>query len=1060
MTDRDDKPRRRGLPPFSVLLIAAALAVAGIAFIPRLNIQHEPSVRDRHITVSFSWGGVSARILEQTVTSRIEGALASIAGCDDVSSTSYLGWGSVAVHFRKGIDMTAARFEVATTIRNIYSKLPEGVSYPSISMTESGARDKTILTYTIKAGIPTERIYDYVQAHVVSPLSRVDGVGKVDLSGATPYEWVITFDPEETETAGLTVSHLASAFRDYFSSDVVGMASVEGEDGSPRSITLKLRNRASLDFDYIPVARRGDRIFYLRDFASARRREALPSSYFRINGLNVITLSITSEAHTNLLRVAEAARSRMEELQREFPAEISASLTYDASQRIKSELEKICRRTLLCVAILLLFVCVVSRDMRYVLMIAATLVVNILVAVGCYALCGLDIHIYTLAGITVSLGIVIDTAIIMVDHYSYHRNRRVAVSIIGALLTTIGALSVILLLPEDQRLNLADFSLVIAINLVVAMAAAFLFVPAMLEKFPLKRSMTSLSLRHRRRTVRITRLYERMIVWGRRHRLLFAIILVWGFGIPVFLLPDKMDGNRSREDQPFHSRLYNDIMGSKFVADHRRTIDMIFGTTLNLFNSKIRRYGFYRSPAQKVLSVSAGMPEGCTVQQLDDIVRHMENYISRFDEVASFHTYVWSYDNAQIDIRFRREWENTAFPVQLKQELISAAANFGGATWRVWGVDDNTFNNNVTTAYRSNTIRLFGYNYDQLSMYAERLLDTLRANRRVSDPEIMDGDSWSLPKTEFDIRYDAERIAATGLDIYGYYSMLNDRLYSGTAAWVFTDDGLQRAVMESSGRDRFDRWHLENAAVRIDSTQTKLSAAGAIEKRRTGMSILKSQQSYRMQVGYDFVGSYELSNRLTKKILDQFNEEILPLGFKVDSPSFGGGGWQNKTHAKLILLITAIIYAMCAVIFESLRKPLVIIMMIPVSFIGVFLLFGLSGFRFDQGGFAAFVLLCGIVVNAGIYLINEYDDCRLTSRRRGVRLYLKAHNRKIVPILLTIISTILGLAPFLYDGPDEVFWFAFAAAAMSGTAFSLIALFVYLPVFMPLDEKEKQRNKR
>lgn len=107
---------------------------------------------------------------------------------------------------------------------------------------------------------------------------------------------------------------------------------------------------------------------------------------------------------------------------------------------------------------------------------------------------------------------------------------------------------------------------------------------------------------------------------------------------------------------------------------------------------------------------------------------------------------------------------------------------------------------------------------------------------------------------------------------------------------------------------------------------------------------------------------------------------------------------------------------MCAVIFESLRKPVVIILMIPVSFIGVFLTFGWSDFVFDQGGFAAFVLLCGIVVNAGIYLINEQNNWADVSHQHGIRLYLKAYNHKIIPIMLTILSTVLGLVPFLYDG--------------------------------------------
>ncbi len=198
-----------------------------------------------------------------------------------------------------------------------------------------------------------------------------------------------------------------------------------------------------------------------------------------------------------------------------------------------------------------MFVYLVSRDFRYLLIIMATLVVNILVAVVFYNLLRLDIHIYTLAGITVSLGIIIDTSIIMVDHYSYYRDRRVFVSILGALLTTIGALGIVWLLPEEQQANLTDFSLVIVINLAVSLLVALLFVPALLDKFPLGRSMTASSVR--RRTVRravFTRLYGRFIAWGRRHRWIFVVALVWGFGIPTFLLPDKIaerrTGNLSR----------------------------------------------------------------------------------------------------------------------------------------------------------------------------------------------------------------------------------------------------------------------------------------------------------------------------------------------------------------------------------------------------------------------------------------------------------------------------------------------------------------------------------
>ena len=1048
MTNRFDINRsQRGIPAFSVLLIMAALAVIGVAMLPMLNVQYTPSPVERKIDVSFTWPDASARLIEQSVTS-------AITGSESVSSRSSKGSGRVTIRFRKGTEMAAARFEVASAIRNLYPKLPEEVSYPAISIATGGPRESDMLVYTIKADLPSRRIEEYVEAHMSTPLSQTEGVGKVSLSGVTPFEWVITFDPKAMEVNGISAADLAAAFRDYFRSDVIGLTTLPHADGTDRSIVLKLRNRASLNFGDIPIARRNGRIYHLRDFATARWCEAPPSTYFRINGLNTITLSIGCEASTNMLRVAENVKEEMQRLQAAFPPGISATLTYDASEYVSGELHKIYLRTLLCVAILMLFVYLVSRDFNYLLIIAVTLAVNILVAVVFYNLLNLDIHIYTLAGITVSLGIIIDSSIIMVDHYSYYRNRRVFVSILGALLTTIGALGIVWLLPEKQQANLTDFSLVIVINLVVSLIVALLFIPALLDKFPLKRSMTVSSVKRRRLTVRVSRAYARFIGWGRRHRWLFIVALIWGFGIPTFLLPEKIEPEKG-ETPGRGTELYNKIMEGRFMTEHRSFLDKFLGSSLHLFHTATSRYNNFREPEQKVLYVNAGMAEGCTVQQLNDVVRHMENYICQFDEVDMFRTRITSYDNARIEITFKPEYENSGFPSMLKQELTSAAINFGGATWRVWGIDDNSFNNNIVSSYRSNQIRLRGYNYDQLAAYADRLIDSLSTNRRVSEPEIMDGDAWTLPHNEFTIRYDDERIAATGLDVSDYYTILNTMLYQSRLPSVYNGEELQQVILESGDRDRFDRWHIANAQVGIDSLRTKLSTVGTIEKHRTGISIRRSKQSYEILVGFDFIGSYELGKRLIERTVRQLNDEILPIGFRADSPSHNFGRKEKQQQAWLILLVVAIIYTMCTILFESLRKPLVIILMIPISFIGVFLSFGWSDFIFDQGGFAAFVLLCGIVVNAGIYLINEEDTCAAISGKRGIALYLKAFNHKIVPISLTILSTILGLAPFLYDGPEEVFWFAFAIAAISGTFFSVIALLIYLPIFLPM-----RRNSR
>ena len=133
---------------------------------------------------------------------------------------------------------------------------------------------------------------------------------------------------------------------------------------------------------------------------------------------------------------------------------------------------------------------------------------------------------------------------------------------------------------------------------------------------------------------------------------------------------------------------------------------------------------------------------------------------------------------------------------------------------------------------------------------------------------------------------------------------------------------------------------------------------------------------------------------------------------------------------------------------QSLKQPFAIISMIPLSFIGVFLTFYLFDFNFDQGGYASFILLCGISVNSALFIINDYNNLKKQYPKRNEQdLYFKAFNYKIIPIILTIISTIVGLIPFVWNGQNEAFWFSFAVGSIGGLLFSLIGIFFYLPMF-------------
>ncbi len=1038
---------------FSVILVMVVLMIVGTAVIPLLNIQYTPSVRQQSLSVYFSWPDASAKLVEQQVTSRIEGLVAGVKGIQHVGSVSRRGSGQVSVEFKSKEDADVIRFEIASLLRRIYPELPEGVSYPTISVSTLGENASPVITYTLNSALPPQQILRYAENNLLRALSVIEGVNTIELTGAMPEYIEVRFSAERMAEYGVSPADLAEAIERFGGErQTVGKLEIAEDTEEGEEVMLLLTTASTGSLERLPVASAAGRIIRLEDLATVRLREYPPRSYYRINGLNTINIAVYPEKNVNTIRLADAARSEMGHLGLSFPEGFSVQVVQDTTEYIEEELDKILFRTVLCVLILLGFVFVVSRNARYLLIIAVTLAANILIAFIFYYLFRLELHLYSLAGVTVSLGIIIDTAIIMVDHYGFYRDRRVFLSILAALLTTVASLTIVFLLPEEQRANLMDFAAVIIINLLISLAIALFFVPALMDKIRLRQKMERQKFGMKRRVVRATQVYARYIRFGRRYRWAFITAAILAFGLPVHLLPAEIEA-KNGEELTRSQEFYNQTLGSSLYQDKlKKPLEIALGGTFRLFSEGIQWSGYYREPARPELTISAGMPEGCTVQQLNEVMQAMENFLSQYEEIDFFTTRITGYDNGTIRVAFKKEVENGYFPLFLKNAVISKAINFGGATWSVYGIDDQGFNNNVVSTYKSNRIRLTGYNYDQLYDYAEGLQESLSKNPRVSAPGIYGEVGWgqNLVRNEYYIRFDPEKLALYGLNLNGVYAALNNLLTDRRAGRVYTGNALVDIGLVADQTESFDRWHLNNAYIDVQGVNVRLSDLGEIQKRPMGNDIYRDDQQYRLFVAYDFVGPYELANRVLDEQTDRMNEEVLPLGFRAWAVRSGWSGEDGAKQYLLLILIVAIIYFIGAILFESLLQPLAIISLIPISFIGVFLTFYLTGYRFDQGGFAAFVLLCGIVVNAGFYVVSEYNHIRIRSRQAPLRSYLSAYNHKIVPILLTVVSTILGLIPFLFEGESEVFWFSFAIGTMGGMVFNLVALIFYLPLFISL----------
>ena len=1036
---------------FTLIVTFVCLSLVGIALVPLLPVKLSPSRDMPGLSVSFSMSGNSARVVETEVTSRLEGMLSRVNGIRNITSTSDNGSGYIRIELDRYADIDATRFEVSTLIRQLWSQLPDGVSYPLISTQRSDDNaSRPFMTYTLNAPATPIVIQKYGEERIKPLLSALNGVYKVELSGATPMEWRIVYDNVQLESTGISVQDILDAITERYGREFLGICELE-KGGTSEWIRFVRTTEGSTD-GFVPseiaVRSKDGSMIPLDRLVRVTRTEQEPTSYYRINGLNSIYLSITASETANQLALAEEVKKVVAEAEAVMPPGYEMHTGYDATEYISKELDTIWFRTGITVLILLLFVALITRNMRYLFLIVTGLTVNIAVAAIFYYAFGLEIQLYSLAGITISLNLVIDNIIVMTDHILRRRNLKAFMSVLAATLTTIGALVIIFFLDEKIRLNLQDFAAVVIINLGISLLVALFFVPPMIEKTGLAGGKP----RHvrmwvKRGAVYFTRFYRGMIILLSRYRAVAFILLVLGFGLPVFMLPEKIE---DAETKGRWAEWYNRVFdNTTYREDIKPIVDKTLGGSLRLFAEKVYDGSYFnRDESEVVLYINATLPNGSTLEQMNALIKRMETYLSEFREIRQFQTSVYNARRAGIQVYFKKEHSHTGFPYVLKSNVISKSLTLGGGSWTVYGLQDQGFSNDVRESAGSFRVKMYGYNYDELSYWAEEMKKQLLTHRRIKEVNISSEFSWWKDDyTEFYLEFDKRRMAEENLTAYDLFAVLRPVfMRDQLAGSILYDNSLEYLRLSSRQSSDYDVWAFMAVPFVVNGKQYKLSDLAVLAKSQAPKQVAKENQQYRLCLQYEYIGSSEQGRKLLDKDIELMKKR-LPMGYTVESDSaYWSWGKDDNSQYWLLLIVISIIFFISAILFNSLSQPLAIIFVIPVSYIGVFLTFYLFGLNFDQGGFASFVLLCGITVNASIYILNEYNAIRRNFPKLSpLRAYTKAWNVKVIPIFLTVMSTILGFVPFMI-GDKTPFWFPLAAGTIGGLVMSVIGIFIYLPV--------------
>ncbi len=1069
-----NQTEKRAFSSFTINIIFVVLIIIGVTMIPLLSVQLNPTRYLPSMTVTWSWPQTPVRVVEQEVTTTLEGILSTVSGIKNVRSTTSDGGGNIRLEFDKNEDLRFKKFEVAALLREVRDKLPERVSYPSLSVNmPDNQTGSQILTYQINGNASASYIQQMAEETIKPRIALVEGVYQVNVYGASPMEWEIIYDDYILKITGITTSDIQQAIRNHMTERELGGGLETGPDGVPGRTYLSLtgNNADTVVWERIPVKKIGGRILRLGDIASIRLKEQSARTFFRINGLNTVNINISAERNVNHLKVAAAVKEEVDRIIEDLPPGYSMRKSSDTTTEIKKEINKIAYRTLFSVVLLLLCVLAISRQFRYLLIIFISLAANLSIAFIFYYILKLELHLYSLAGITVSFGIIIDNTIVMTDHIRHQRNRLVFLAILAATLTTIGALSVIFYMGESTRVMLADFAAVIIVNLGVSLAVALFFIPSLIDKIRLPVRYNSRLIRRKRKIVRVRKIYSGYINIGKKFRWAFILLLLLGFGLPVFLLPSKLPTapsyTLSPPPQTDFQKFYNKTIGNtKFNQKVRPLLNKALGGTMRLFYDKVKsNISYYFTASDETprtrLNIRIGRSqEGLTIENLNEICMGLENLIAGYSEVDMFITSIYSASEANLSVTFHPEHDFTVLPYILKIRIEDYMNNVGSYHVQVTGVG-RAFSNQVYPDYIQGSFNaeLRGYNFDQLEQFAEELKERLLLHQRIKEVYIL-AERYSRKLYRNRISIDDYFLAVNNADITSAFSeaMKYSRADIPLSSF-YVNDVWAPVKLKSEQAEEYDLWTVMNApSAGRGGTDIKLRDFTTITREITDNRVARENQQYVIYVSFDFIGSTELG----RMVLDRNIEEtaaMLPLGYSIGRSGYTRYWAEEKSNYYLVFLVIVIIYFICAILLESLLQPLAVISLIPLSFIGAFLTVSIFKVRPDEGAFAALILLCGLVVNAALYIINDFNNLR--KRRPDAELkkmYIKAFNMKIVPIFLTIISTVVGLTPFLLAGRNERFWFPLAACTIGGLIFSLIGLIGYLPLFMKIKERAESRG--
>jgi len=951
-----------------VYLVVGLLSVAGIWVALRLPSAIYPELRFARITIVAQGSTLGARQIVFSVTRPLEEAVSIVPGVTRVRSHTIRGATEISITFASGTDMDRALQLVRARVNQIQAALPADLELEVEQLTPSLF---PVLSYNVEGGDPAT-LYDLARYDIKPLISRVPGVGRVDVQGSDVRELEVIADPARLGAHRITYGDLAEAIRRAITVQAVGRVA---QDYRQYLIVTDQEAHAAGDIGNVVV--RGG--LHVRDVATV---QVGTEDHVRIiagDGKPAALINITRQLGGNTLAIADSVARIMATIAPTLPPGAHVKPVYDQAQLVREAVRSVRDAMLIGAALAVLVLLVFLRHGRITAISATSIPLTLAITVFVMRVLGQTFNLMTLGAMAIAIGLVIDDAVVITENIARHlrltsdrtRAIRDAVQELIWPVTTSTLTTVVVFLPLGLlRGVVGQFFAALATTLTVAVLVSLLLaltiIPLLAEQFvtaheveptasgPLARAqaaLDSLGPRYESALTTVLRHTRRIVVAA------LALVMVgWGLWrlVETGFLPEMDEGAFVID--------YWTPGGTALTETNRQVgmVERILATTPEIAGTS-RRTG-------------AELGLFATAQNTGDIVARLTPRSRRARDIFAVMDGVRDEVNGAVP-RLRIEF------VQILSDVINDPAGNPKPV----------------------EIKLFGERLDSLEAYARRLEPALDSVEGLED--LYDGVSEPSPELLMRVNQaEADRVGLTPEDVG---NVVSAALLGTRAGEIRSEDRPVGVRVRAPDSVRFDPLRLRALPITGGTPLGSLASFSSAESR---MSLERENQQQMIAITADVSG--RSLGGVMRDVRGALTAQPPPSGIRLAL----GGQYESQQDAFRALLLVLFLagVSVCAVMvvqFESFVEPLVVLLVAPVSFVGALALLWLTGTALNVASFMGLILLVGLIVKNGIILL---DFTRLRMRDEGVALDVairEAARVRLRPILMTTLCTLFGLLP-------------------------------------------------